>query len=31
MRDFLAFHGAKNLVIEKSDPAGFGEMLMKKL
>ena len=29
MRDFLAFHGAKNLVIEKSDPVEFGEKLMK--
>lgn len=30
MRDFLAFHGAKELVIEKSEPAEFGEKLMKK-
>lgn len=27
MRDFLAWHGAKSLVIEKSDPAAFGEKL----
>jgi uncharacterized protein YcaQ len=31
MRDFLSFHGAKELVIEKSSPDEFGEKLMKKL
>jgi uncharacterized protein YcaQ len=31
MRDFMAFHNAKNLVIEKSEPTGFGEMLIRKL
>jgi uncharacterized protein YcaQ len=31
MRDFMAFHGAKDLVIEKSQPGEFGEMLAKKL
>ncbi len=31
MRDFMAFHGAKDLVIEKSQPEEFGEMLVKKL
>lgn len=28
MRDFLAWHGAKSLVIEKSDPVAFGEKLI---
>jgi hypothetical protein len=28
MRDFLAWHDAKSLAIEKSDPAVFGEKLM---
>lgn len=27
MRDFLSWHGAQDLQIEKSDPAGFGEKL----
>jgi hypothetical protein len=27
MRDFMAFHGARELVIERSDPAVFGEKL----
>lgn len=27
MRDFLSWHGAKSLKIEKSDPAAFGEKL----
>jgi uncharacterized protein YcaQ len=27
MRDFLAWHGAQHLKIEKSDPAAFGEKL----
>jgi uncharacterized protein YcaQ len=27
MRDFLSWHGAKSLTIEKSDPATFGEAL----
>ncbi len=29
MRDFMAFHKAKELVIEKSEPAEFGARLMK--
>ncbi len=29
MRDFMAFHEAKELVIEKSEPAEFGEKIMK--
>jgi uncharacterized protein len=29
MRDFMAFHKAKELVIEKSAPGGFGEKLLK--
>jgi hypothetical protein len=28
MRDFLAWHGAQSLVIEKSDPSAFGEKVM---
>ena len=31
MRDFLAWHGAKSLVIEKSDPSAFGEKLISAL
>jgi len=31
MRDFMTFHKAKDLLIEKSQPGEFGEMLMKKL
>jgi uncharacterized protein YcaQ len=31
MRDFLRFHNAKELVIEKSEPAEFGEKLIKNL
>ena len=31
MRDFLSWHGAKSLKIEKSDPAAFGKKLMKAL
>jgi hypothetical protein len=31
MRDFMAFHEAKTLVIERSDPPDFGEKLMKAL
>jgi hypothetical protein len=27
MRDFMAWHGAADLVIERSDPAAFGEQL----
>jgi hypothetical protein len=29
LRDFLAFHKAKELVIEKSDPPAFGKKLLK--
>ena len=29
MRDFMAFHKAKELVIEKSEPVEFGEKLLK--
>jgi uncharacterized protein len=29
MRDFLKFHAAETLIIEKSNPSEFGEMLMK--
>jgi uncharacterized protein YcaQ len=29
MRDFMAFHHAKELVIEKSQPEEFGEKLLK--
>jgi uncharacterized protein YcaQ len=31
MRDFMAFHGAKDLVIERSQPGEFGELLVQKL
>lgn len=31
MRDFLSWHGAKGLTIEKSDPSAFGEKLMSAL
>ena len=31
MRDFMAFHQAKELVIEKSQPVEFGEKLMRRL
>lgn len=31
MRDFLAWHGATDLRIEKSDPAAFGEKLLRAL
>jgi uncharacterized protein YcaQ len=31
MRDFMKFHQAKDLVIEKSEPAEFGEKLLKAL
>lgn len=31
MRDFMAFHKAKELVIEKSEPEEFGEKLLKAL
>jgi uncharacterized protein len=31
MRDFMAFHKAKELVIEKSEPEGFGEKILKAL
>lgn len=31
MRDFLTFHGAEELVIENSQPAEFGEKLLKAL
>jgi uncharacterized protein len=31
MRDFLSWHGAKSLKIEKSDPLAFGEQLMSAL
>jgi len=31
MRDFLKFHDAENLVIERSQPAEFGERLMANL
>ena len=31
MRDFMAFHKAKELVIEKSEPEEFGEKLLKVL
>ncbi|HEX7541205.1 MAG TPA: hypothetical protein VF352_03665, partial [Anaerolineales bacterium] len=29
MRDFMAFHEAKELVIERSEPAAFGKKLLK--
>jgi hypothetical protein len=28
MRDFLAFHNASDLVVERSQPAAFGEQLL---
>lgn len=31
MRDFMAFHGARDLAIEKSQPAAFGKKLLKAL
>jgi uncharacterized protein YcaQ len=31
MRDFMSFHGARELVIEKSEPAAFGKKLLKVL
>jgi len=31
MRDFMAFHSAKELVIERSEPAGFAGKLFKKI
>jgi uncharacterized protein YcaQ len=31
MRDFMAFHAARELVIERSEPAGFAEKLLTKL
>jgi hypothetical protein len=31
LRDFLSWHGAKSLTIEKSEPAAFGEKLMRAL
>ncbi|NWG17720.1 MAG: winged helix-turn-helix domain-containing protein [Chloroflexi bacterium] len=31
LRDFLSWHGAKSLRIEKSEPAAFGEKLMRAL
>ena len=31
MRDFMAFHKAKELVVEKSEPEEFGEKLLKVL
>lgn len=31
LRDFLSWHGAKSLTIEKSEPAVFGEKLMRAL
>ena len=31
MRDFLSWHGAESLKIEKSDPAVFGEKVMSAL
>jgi hypothetical protein len=31
MRNFLVWHGANDLAIEKSDPASFGEKLVKAL
>jgi uncharacterized protein YcaQ len=31
MRDFMTFHQAKELVIERSDPAAFGKKLLKEL
>jgi uncharacterized protein YcaQ len=31
MRDFMSFHTAKDLVIERSEPAGFAAKLLKKI
>ena len=31
MRDFMAFHGATELVVERCEPQGFGDMLTKSL
>jgi hypothetical protein len=31
MRDFMAFRAARELVIERSEPQGFGGKLLKKL
>ncbi len=31
MRDFLKFHKADEVVVEKSDPATFGKKLLKAL
>lgn len=31
MRDFMKFHGAKDLVIETSNPPGFGEKLLQEI
>jgi uncharacterized protein len=31
LRDFLTFHGAKDVVIEKSQPGEFGEKLIKRI
>jgi uncharacterized protein YcaQ len=31
MRDFMAFHGARDLVVERSTPAAFGTKLLKAL
>jgi len=31
MRDFLAFHQAKELIIERSEPAAFGRKLLKEI
>jgi hypothetical protein len=31
MRDFMAFHAARELVIERSEPAGFAGKLLKKI
>jgi uncharacterized protein YcaQ len=31
LRDFIAWHGAKSVRIEKSEPAVFGEKMMREL
>jgi len=31
MRDFLAWHGAKELRIDRSDPSDFGQKLLQAL
>jgi uncharacterized protein YcaQ len=31
MRDFMAFHSANELIIERSEPADFSNKLMKKI